>query len=76
MSRPRIRPERRLTSKERKQRHRINLIRLGEVRIELRLPRRIILAIDRAAKAANHSRSEEFTQLVTEALVSRSKRSM
>jgi hypothetical protein len=76
MSRPRIRTERCLTSKERKQRHRLNLTRRGEVRIELRLPRRIILAIDRAAKAANRSRSEEFTQLVTEALVSRSKRAM
>lgn len=76
MSRPRIRAERCLTSQERKQRHRLNLTRRGEVRIELRLPRRIILAIDRAAKAANRSRSEEFTRLVTEALVSRSKRAM
>lgn len=75
MSRPRIRSERCLTSKERKQRHRLNLTRRGEVRVELRLPRRIVLVIDRAAKAAKRSRAEEFAHLVTEALVGRSKRS-
>lgn len=74
MSRPRIRAERCLTSKERKQRHRLNLSRRGEVRVEVRLPRRIVIAIDRAAKAAKRSRPAEFAQLVTEALVGRSKR--
>jgi hypothetical protein len=74
MSRLRVRAERRLTPKERKLRHRLKLTRQGELRVELRLPRRLVVAIDKVATVSSHSRGEELALLVTEALVSRTKR--
>lgn len=74
MTRRRIRTDRRLSLKERKERHKLNLIRRGEHRVEVRMPHRLMSAIDRAADASDHSRSEEILKLLREALLGRSSR--
>ena len=74
MSRRRILPDRKLSLKERKERHKLNLIHRGEHRVELRMPKRIVSAIDRAADAADSTRAEEILKLLGEALLNRSNR--
>lgn len=71
MGRHRLSKDRTLSPRELVSRHRTRLDATGDVRVEVILSKRILLAVEQAAAAAGRPRVRELRLLIEEALAER-----